>query len=100
MTYTEWYAHEDKVLIFKELLKNPVLNLALEVVQEHGLPVARPTPAGVDPIQYGALINARREGYFEALRNLRMLAVAPQPKETQELRPWKGPIVSASTNLP
>jgi hypothetical protein len=90
MTYTEWYAHEDKVLLFKELLNNPVLNQALEVVQEHGLPIARPIPSGTDLIQYAALTNARREGYFEALRNLRMLAVAPQPKETQELKPWKG----------
>ena len=89
MTHQEWFAQEDKVLLFKEILSNPVLEMALGVLTEHGLPVMRPTPDGMDPLQHGALLNARREGYFEFLRNLKLLGTVPQEKEVTELRPWK-----------
>jgi len=89
MTLAEWYANEDKVILFKEALALPVVQEAVAVLRDHGLPVMKPVPQGTDAIQHGALINARREGYFECLRNLQSLAVQPIKPETVDLQPWK-----------
>ena len=89
MTLAEWYANEDKVLLFKEALANPVMQDAVAVLRDHGLPVMKPVPQGTDAIQHGALINARREGYFECLRNFQSLAVQPIKPETVDLQPWR-----------
>ena len=91
MTLAEWYAQEDQVLLFRRSLNTEVMQSAVAVLQEHGLPIMRPVPHGTDPIQHGALINARREGYFECLRNFQALAVTPLKPEAHELTPWKKP---------
>ena len=91
MTLAEWYAHEDQVLLFRQSLNTGVMQSAVAVLQEHGLPIMRPVPHGTDPIQHGALINARREGYFECLRNFQALAVTPLKPEVHDLTPWKKP---------
>jgi hypothetical protein len=89
MTLAEWYAQEDKVLLFRETTNKPIFQEAIAVLRDHGLPVMRPVPQGTDAIQHGALINARREGYFECLRNLQSLSVIPVTPEVTDLRPWK-----------
>ena len=89
MTLAEWYAQEDKVLLFKETLSSHLMQEALGVLRDHGLPVMKAVPHGTDPIQHGALINARREGYYECLRNLQALAVTPVKPEMVDLQPWK-----------
>lgn len=96
MTLAEWYAQEDKVLLFKQALNTEVIQEAIAVLRDHGLPIMRPVPQGTDPIQHGALINARREGYFECLRNLQALAVIPAKPEVTELQPWKKTPVSST----
>ena len=79
------------MLLFRRSLNTEVMQSAVAVLQEHGLPIMRPVPHGTDPIQHGALINARREGYFECLRNFQALAVTPLKPEAHELTPWKKP---------
>ena len=91
MTLAEWYAQEDQVLLFKQSLNTEVMQSAVAVLRDHGLPTMRPVPQGTDTIQHGALINARREGYFECLRNFQALAVTPIKPEFTELTPWKKP---------
>lgn len=68
-----------------ETLKQSHVQLALQVLRELGEPTEMPAPDNVDFLIHSALLNARREGYFHALRSLEALAtpikVAPSTKD-------------------
>jgi len=50
------------------------VQLALEAVRELGEPTEFPVPSDVDFLAFNALQNARREGYFHAIRAFETLA--------------------------
>ena len=57
-----------------EVMRHPSMVAALEVLRELGEPAEMPVPSDVDFLIFNALQNARREGFFHALRSLEALA--------------------------
>lgn len=89
MTLKEWSARPDLVESLSQLLRTEPLNVALHVVEQVGIPKAKLRPDSLNLMENHALLNARREGYFEAIANLRALAVARDPERNVDLAPWK-----------
>lgn len=89
MTLKEWSARPDLVENLSQLLRMEPLNEALSVVESIGAPRARLRPDSPNLMENHALLNARREGYFEAIANLRALAVPREKDRSQDLAPWK-----------
>ena len=88
MTYKEWSARPDLIERLSFLLRDEVLQSALSVVEEWGLPRQRIRPDSPNLMENNALLNARREGYYQCLDNLRTLA-QNKAKPELELAPWK-----------
>lgn len=60
-----------------ETLGQNHVQIALQVLRELGEPSEMPVPGEIDFLIYNALQNARREGYFHAIRALELLATPP-----------------------
>lgn len=58
-----------------QTLQETHVQRALEVLKELGEPLEMPTPPGLNFMEWNAMQNARREGYFHALRSLERLAI-------------------------
>ena len=87
MTIDEWRKREDLQLELRELLLHPALSKAFEVLTNFALPRATALPDGADLALHGALQNARREGFYDCLRNFGALTnLAEQPAVLPE--PW------------
>lgn len=90
MTIDEWRKREDLQLELRELLQQPALARAFEVLVNFALPRATALPEGADIALHGALQNARREGFYDCLRNFGALTnLAEQPAVLPE--PWTEP---------
>jgi hypothetical protein len=57
-----------------EAMRHPSVQAALEVLRDLGEPAEMPVPSDVDFLIFNALQNARREGFFHAIRSLEALA--------------------------
>ena len=90
ITKDQWYQHPDFRKELEDLFKtNRTLQIAFAIVKEGGLkPI--PTPSGIDLIQFFGLMGAKRDGYFEALKNLKDLS-KPQAAKMPEPLPWTTP---------
>lgn len=88
MTSKEWFARADLVDSFAQLLREDIVQAALSVVENAGRPRAVLRPDSPSLMENNALLNARREGYFEALSNLQSLG-APRVKSEREFVPWQ-----------
>lgn len=68
-----------------EVMRHPSVQAALEVLRDLGEPVEMPVPPEIDVLIFNSLQNARREGFFHALRSLEALAtpikVVPSTKD-------------------
>ena len=65
----------------------PVFNSAFEALIDFASPKPTAVPQGVDLALWGALMNARREGFFDCLRNFQALTeMAAKPAELPA--PW------------
>lgn len=68
-----------------DTLKQPHVQTALQVLRDLGEPVEMPVPPEIDVLIYNSLQNARREGFFHALRSLEAMAtpirMAPSTKD-------------------
>jgi hypothetical protein len=89
MKIQDWAKREDLQLQWKKAWEeNPVLRNGLEVLKQIALPSETRTPQGADVIQFNALMNARREGYYDAIRNIDALKeIKVQDKELDQ--PWE-----------
>lgn len=91
MNINEWAKRDDLQAEWKKLWEtNDSLKHGLEVLKEAALPAETKIPQGFDPIQYNALANARREGYYDALRNIDALKEIKRPSESLP-GPWEEP---------
>ena len=90
MNLAEWIKREDLQLEWKQLWEtNKALQAGMEVLREIALPAEARVPSGTDLIQFNALSNARREGYYDCIRNIHGLKeVKIKPQELPE--PWEG----------
>ncbi len=68
-----------------ETLKQPHVQAAIQILRDIGEPVEMPVPPEIDVLIYNSLQNARREGFFHALRSLEALAtpikIVPSTKD-------------------
>jgi hypothetical protein len=68
-----------------ETLKQSHVQAALQVLRDIGEPVELPVPPEIDVLIWNSLQNARREGFFHAIRSLEALAtpikVVPSTKD-------------------
>jgi hypothetical protein len=90
MNLSEWVKREDLQLEWKHLWEtNSTLKAGLEVLKEIALPTEIRCQPGTDLIQFNALSNARREGYYDCIRNIHGLKeVRVKSQELPE--PWEG----------
>jgi hypothetical protein len=97
MTLNDWNKRQDFRLAWKTFYKSEAGQAFKQVLTNLGIPVPALPPAGVDFIDWNATLNARREGYYEALRLLSALSENPsQPANLPE--PWE--IKTEETNQP
>jgi hypothetical protein len=88
MKITEWAKREDLQLEWKRLWENnETLIAGLSVLKDVALPAESRVPTGVDAIQHNALMNAKREGYYDAIRNIEALKEIVRPNVTIP-EPW------------
>jgi hypothetical protein len=86
----KWFSDEQAIAELRGALNNGYVRRAIDLVTQIGLPAQQETPTGVGLLEFGALSNAAREGYFQALRNLNALATAPSAGErSAPQRPWE-----------
>jgi hypothetical protein len=91
MKLSDWAKQEDLQLEWKKAWEEiPALKAGLAVLVEAALPTEVKVPTGVDPIQFNALINSKREGYYDALRNIEALKEFKKPLEVLP-DPWSEP---------
>jgi hypothetical protein len=89
MKITDWAKREDLQLEWKKAWEeNQTLKAGLEVLKQIALPSETRTPQGADVIQFNALMNARREGYYDAIRNIEALKEVKTPDEALP-QPWE-----------
>jgi hypothetical protein len=87
MTLEDWKKRDDLQAELKQILTLPAFRGALEALTDFASPKPVPAPQGVDLSLWGALLNARREGFFDALRNFQALTdMAAKPAELPA--PW------------
>lgn len=89
MTNKEWFARPDLIEDFAAMLRSDTIQLALSVVEDAGIPRPRLRFDSANLVENHALLNARREGYFEALQNLKALSVPRVQVPEKDLSPWK-----------
>ena len=85
----EWFS-SSKPEELRIALQNPIIKEALQLLKDVGQPRAINLPSErVSYIEHNALCNARREGYYDALRNLEVLAITKdRPEPVDEVEPW------------
>ena len=89
MTNKEWFARPDLIENFSLLLRDDVMQLALRVLEDAGAPRSKLRPDSPNLMENHALLNSKREGYFEAIHNLRSLAVHRTPGPEVDSSPWR-----------
>jgi len=72
--YADFRADEHRCAELQAALRQPVIAKAIALTVAKGLPVKDETLIGVSLIEFNALQNARREGYYEFYRTLIDLA--------------------------
>lgn len=88
MTLNEWNKRDDFKLAWKAFSASEAGKAFKDLLFYSGIPVPSMPPTGVDFIDWNATVNARREGYFEAIRLMKSLT--EDTKETSELpAPWE-----------
>ncbi|NBU70554.1 MAG: hypothetical protein EBS53_03760 [Bacteroidetes bacterium] len=89
MNINEWAKRDDLQLEWKKSWETiPALKQGLELLKDVALPAESKIPDGFDPIQFNALANSRREGYYDALRNIEALKEIKRPSESLP-GPWE-----------
>lgn len=88
MTINEWNNRGDYKQAWKAFCRSEAGKALKQVLFSLGAPIPIMPPVGVDFIDWNASLNARREGFFEAIRVLESLYV--DKTESEELpAPWE-----------
>jgi len=88
MKISDWAKREDLQLEWKNLWENnEAMKAGFAVLRDVALPLESRVPAGTDAVQHNALMNARREGYYDALRNIEALKEIKRTNEPLP-EPW------------
>lgn len=84
----QWYNDTSNRAHLELLLRDPVLVLALRILNAKASEPVPAPHAAVDLIQYGALIGYTRNGAFETLKNLEALS-KNQPRPVPEAKAFE-----------
>jgi hypothetical protein len=88
MTLNDWNKRADLKNAWRAFRKSEAGESLVRILLNLGIPSATLPPANVDFIDWNATLNARREGYFEAIRVLSTLSEEPgEPTSLPE--PWE-----------
>jgi hypothetical protein len=89
ITLPEWTRREDLREEWAQALATRSVSSALELAANLGAPKSVVVPEGFSGMEWNALQNARREGFFECLQLLRDLAERPaDPVVATDDAPW------------
>ena len=97
MTLNDWNKRQDFKLAWKAFCASDSGQALKQVLTSLGTPVPTLPPTGVDFIDWNATLNARREGYFEAIRVLVALS-EEQSEPTNIPAPWEKATTEEETN--
>lgn len=90
MTLKDWQDRPDLRNPWKQFSKTDSAKALHSLLSTLGTPVPTMPPQNVDFVDWNASLNARREGFYEAIRL--MFALAEDPAEKDELpAPWEQP---------
>lgn len=89
ITKEQWYSHPSFRQDLEKLLDDPVFEIALSIVSRKGAD-STSFIAGQNLIHFFALMGAKKDGYYEALKNLKQLA-KPEPNKTPTPKAWETP---------
>lgn len=84
---TLWFADTGNIQRLNELLNDPALQMALQVLREKGRPQGKPVLAE-SLLQANALENTRVYGWHEALDELEKLTIPRAKREKTTLDPY------------
>jgi hypothetical protein len=88
MTLQEWYKRHETRVLWREFYKSEDGQCLKKVLMHLGMPTATMPPQGVDFIDWNAMVNSRREGFFEAIKLLDILT--EEASEKSDLPPpWE-----------
>ena len=73
MNLNDWWKRDDLQLLWKQTWESEHMVKGLEVLKNVALPAYTTPPTGCDVIDHNALMNSRREGYYDVLRNIENL---------------------------
>lgn len=96
MTLKDWNKRQDFKLALKAFYKSEAGQAAKQVLIELGTPAPVLPPTGIDFVDWNATLNARREGYYEAIRVLRALS-EEESTSTDLPAPWEGETADDTT---
>lgn len=88
MTLKEWNDRPEFRSAWKNFYKSDVGQSLKNVLSFLGTPVPTMPPQNVEFIDWNAMVNARREGFYEAIRLLGVLTEEPAPAEELP-QPWE-----------
>jgi hypothetical protein len=88
MTLKEWRQQPDIVAEYSKALSSPAIQTALQVLLLEFLPKGIIPGNAPNLLERGAILNARREGYYDFYRNLLGLAEAKPEIDIPEQQPW------------
>lgn len=88
MTLEEWQKRSDLKLAWKDFSRTEAGKSIRSVLISLGSPVPTLPPQNVDFIDWNATLNARREGFFEAIKILGVLA-EDLPNKEDLPAPWE-----------
>ena len=89
MTYKDWSKRPDLIDQLALIIGGDIFQAALSVLIEEQLPKTTLRSDSPNLMENHALLNAKREGYFDFLRNLRMLAIQKPDVSRDAQAPWK-----------
>ena len=88
MTLAQWHSNSDRRVELSRLVETEPLKSALQILVSEGLPkggVVSPSD-----MEANAMLNARREGFYEFYHALHGLTQTPaEPKQAAAPQPWK-----------
>ena len=88
MTLNDWNKRDDFKLAWKTFSKSEAGKALNQVLLTIGTPTPTLPPPNVDFIDWNATLNARREGYYEAIRLLTALG-EERSEPTNLPEPWE-----------
>jgi hypothetical protein len=88
MTYKDWSKRPDLIEELASVIGSDIFQAALSVLIEEQLPKTTLRSDSPNLMENHALLNAKREGYFDFLRNLRLLAVKKPEVVREAIAPW------------